>query len=83
MTAPLAWFNSWKKTDWKVGSSREATAGRGRYRVLRRGDADFAYRPYTCPDTPWAEIGIATTQAAAIAIAQNHADTGGSDGSAK
>jgi hypothetical protein len=69
----LRWFGAWKKSEWKVGwdDRREAYAsGRGgRYRIVRFDDC-FAVSycpPYKCPDEPWGDIGIATTQEEAIA----------------
>ena len=84
----LSWFDAWKRTEWKVGTKREAHAGGtgprdasggkgGRYRIERRAEEDFVVSfcpPRRCPDEPWEEIGCATTEPAAIAAAQAHAD---------
>jgi hypothetical protein len=83
----LSWFRAWKRTEWKVGTRREAHTGGtgprdasggrgGRYRIERRAEDGFvSFCPPRCgPDEPWEEIGRATTELTAIVLAQAHAD---------
>lgn len=75
----LRWFGAWKKPIWEVGYKwrREAYANArgGRYQV-QRYDEGFVVRyapPYDLSDA-WDDIGTATTEQEAVALAQAHND---------
>jgi hypothetical protein len=76
----LRWFGSWKKTDWKVGTAREAYADRrgGRYQIRRHADG-FVVRwcpPHNPVAQPWQEIRTVATPTEAVAVAQAHNEQG-------
>jgi hypothetical protein len=78
MGESLRWFGAWKRSTWEVGAKREAYAyGRsGRYRILRHTENCFVvfYRPPYDLSDAWGDIGTATTEQEAIALAQAHND---------